>query len=87
MQFIFGTLMIILFLAIVVLPPSIIGWTSNDANVNIAALVTWVMFGLGYIFGKKQQRREDEQRVRRKQEEKEIDEHDRKAGIGKYHKS
>lgn len=85
MQFIIGPAMIIVFLLLITVPYLLIDAT-RDMNPVIGLAIVWAMFGLGYVYGKSEQRRQTKAREERLADEKALDERDRQRGIGKYAK-
>lgn len=85
MHILFGALLM-LAIPLAISIPYLLLETLRPFNPLFGLLVLWGMFGLGYIWGKKEQEHQDLERKKQQLREKELDEHDKSRGIGKYYK-
>lgn len=86
MHIILGVLLIILIPLTIAVPYLLVDLTRN-MNPVVGTIVIWAMIGLGYFYGKFEQRNKTRARAEREAEVKALDAHDKARGIGKYAKS
>lgn len=83
MHIILGVLLLILIPLTIAVPYLLVDLTRN-MNPIVGTVIIWAMFGLGYIYGKAEQRNQTRARAEREAEAKALDARDKARGIGKY---